>query len=334
MDSGPTPDAPLPVDSASTAVPAVAAKDASPPAVPWPQPRYSEFMQYPVVSATAALAVAVTLAWWAKVDISTLFASPQIGRGQWWRLLTSVLPHINLFHLIFNLSWLWVLGTKIEKIFGHLNTVLLFLILGLGSNAFQYALDEPGVGLSGIGYGLFGLLWVLSARDPRFAGAMDKSTVNLFVGWFFLCVVLTATHVWNVGNIAHGAGAIFGILIGFAIAIPRLRPSLTLVVVLLSAFSVWGSAWGRPKINFSSNAGWEEAHFAYLAMQDGNYADAVRWSLDSLRYRPNDAPTWYNLGVAYENLGQSDQAYSAYDKAAKLDPNNTDYEKARDDIRK
>ena len=30
-------------------------------------------MQYPVVSATAALAVAVTLAWWAKIDVSVLF---------------------------------------------------------------------------------------------------------------------------------------------------------------------------------------------------------------------------------------------------------------------
>jgi hypothetical protein len=42
-------------------------------------------MQYPVVSATAALAVAVTLAWWGKIDVSVLFESPQVGRGQWWR---------------------------------------------------------------------------------------------------------------------------------------------------------------------------------------------------------------------------------------------------------
>jgi membrane associated rhomboid family serine protease len=103
-------------------------------------------MDYPVVSATAALATAVTVAWWAKIDVSVLFESPLVGRGQWWRLLTSALPHINVLHLIFNLSWLWVLGTKIERVLGHLSTLLLFRILAIGSGAFEYAFLGPGVG--------------------------------------------------------------------------------------------------------------------------------------------------------------------------------------------
>jgi GlpG protein len=282
-------------------------------------------MQYPVVSATAALAVAVTLAWWGKIDVSVLFESPQVGRGQWWRLLTSALPHINILHLIFNLSWLWVLGTKIERILGHLNTLWLFLILAIGSGAFEYAFLGPGVGLSGVGYGLFGLLWVLSARDPRFAGAMDKSTVNLFVGWFFLCVVLTVAKVWAVGNIAHGSGAILGILIGFAIALPQRRMVLSLAVAALILFGVWGAAWGRPKINVSSTAGLQEGQLAYLALKDGQNDDGVKWSLDALRYRPNDAGLWYNLGIGYEGLGKSEQAIAAYEKAVALEPGNTEY---------
>jgi len=235
-------------------------------------------MDYPVVSATAVLAIAVTVAWWAKIDVSVLFESPLVGRGQWWRLMTSALPHVNVLHLIFNLSWLWVLGTKIEKIFGHLNTVLLFLVLAIGSSAFEYGFEGPGVGLSGVGYGLFGLLWVLSVYDPRFAGAMEKSTVNLFVGWFLLCVVLTMAKVWAVGNIAHASGAMLGMLIGSAISIPRLRVVLSLGVAALTLFGVWGSAWGRPKINLSTEAGLQEGQLAYLALKDGNAEDGVDWS--------------------------------------------------------
>jgi membrane associated rhomboid family serine protease len=282
-------------------------------------------MDYPVVSATAALATAVTVAWWAKIDVSVLFESPLVGRGQWWRLLTSALPHINVLHLIFNLSWLWVLGTKIERVLGHLSTLLLFLILAIGSGAFEYAFLGPGVGLSGVGYGLFGLLWVLSARDPRFAGAMDRPTMNLFVGWFFLCVVLTVAKVWAVGNVAHGSGAILGILIGFAITLPQWRVALSVTVAVLTLFGVWGSVWGRPKINFSSQAGLEEGQLAYLALKDGKADDGVKWSLDALRYRPNDAGLWFNLGIGYETLGNREQALAAYEKAVSLDPANANY---------
>src|ERR1700722_982708 len=170
MDHSPRPDSSS-APQATSDTPATTAPQTAPAApLPWPQPSYGEFMQYPVVSATAALAVAVTLAWWAKIDVSVLFESPQVGRGQWWRLLTSALPHINIFHLVFNLSWLWVLGTKIERILGHLNTLLLFLILAIGSGAFEYAFLGPGVGLSGVGYGLFCFLWVFSGGGPRLGG--------------------------------------------------------------------------------------------------------------------------------------------------------------------
>src|SRR3984957_3300188 len=175
MDQSPRPDSSsLPQSISDT--PATTAPQTAPAApLPWPQPSYGDFMQYPVVSATAALAIAVTLAWWGKIDVSVLFESPQVGRGQWWRLLTSALPHINILHLIFNLSWLWVLGTKIERILGHLNTLWLFLILAIGSGAFEYAFLGPGVGLSGVGYGFFWLLWGFSVRGPRVAGAVGHA---------------------------------------------------------------------------------------------------------------------------------------------------------------
>jgi membrane associated rhomboid family serine protease len=169
--------------------------------------------KHPVISGTALLAIGVTVAWWTGTSISPLLDSAEIRRGQIWRLATSTFPHVNFLHLAFNVYWLWVFGTAVERAFGHLRTVLLMLFLAVASSTWDFALTDGGLGLSGVGYGLVGLLYVLSQYDERFRGSIDKSTVNLFIGWFFFGVFATATHMFNVANGAHGTGALFGALL-------------------------------------------------------------------------------------------------------------------------
>src|SRR5262249_49771910 len=124
-------------------------------------PTWKEFPRYPVVSGVAQLAVGVTIAWWSGINISPLFENAEIRRGQIWRFVTSILPHLGILHLAFNLYWLWVLGTTVERVYGHFRTALLILLLALGSGSFDFAFSQGGVGLSGVGYGLFGLLYVV-----------------------------------------------------------------------------------------------------------------------------------------------------------------------------
>jgi len=175
-------------------------------------PKWTEIPKYPVVVGVGALAVVVTIAWWAMIDITPFFENAEIRRGQLWRLVTSILPHLDILHLTFNLYWLWVLGTPVERTYGHGKTLLLFLFLAVGSNSLDFAFDRGGVGLSGVGYGLFGLLCVVSDCDERFRGAIDRRTLNLFIGWFVICIITTITHTFAVANVAHGAGAVLGAL--------------------------------------------------------------------------------------------------------------------------
>jgi len=109
-------------------------------------------------------------------------------------------------HLAFNLYWLWVLGTPVERIYGHAKTLSLFVLLAVGASSLDFAFDRGGVGLSGVGYGLFGLLSIVSDRDERFRGAMDQRTVKLFIGWFVICIITTITHTFVVANVAHRMG--------------------------------------------------------------------------------------------------------------------------------
>lgn len=276
----------------------------------------SEVPRYPIIAGTCLLAILVSLFWWANNDISPLFESAMIRRGELWRLLTSIFPHVGVLHLIFNVYWLWVFGSLVEETYGHLRTVALIVLFAAIPNAFEFALLDGGVGLSGVGYGLFGLVWVLSRKDARFADAMDSKTVQLFVGWFFLCIVMTLTKIMEVANIAHGVGAVTGVLTGFAINLPQRRVQAAGAISVLLLAGLWGSTVGRPRVNLSKTAGSEEGHLGYAALLANNDKDAVRWFQDAVAYRSPDPLVWYDLGVAYERVGNHGGAATAYRTAA------------------
>jgi membrane associated rhomboid family serine protease len=105
-----------------------------------PPPNWTKFPRCPIVAGTILLAAAVTIAWWAKLrDISVLFATAEIRRGQVWRLFTSIFRHLNILHLLFNLYWLWVFGSLIEEVYGHARTAALIASFAVGSSSFELA---------------------------------------------------------------------------------------------------------------------------------------------------------------------------------------------------
>jgi len=271
------------------------------------------------------LAIGVTLAWWAKIDVSPLFETAMIRRGELWRLVTSVLPHAGILHLVFNIYWLWVFGTLVEEIFGHLKTAALILLFAVGSGAWEFALATGGVGLSGVGYGLFGLIWMLSHDDERFKDAIDARTVQLFVGWFFFCIFATVTKIMPVANIAHGAGAVLGILTGFAITRPENRGPIAAGLGAVLFLGLWGATLGRPKINLSGNAGYEEAKWGYDALMAKKNQEAVRWFRDAVAYQPRMPEFWYDLGFACQQSGNLREALADYRKAAELGDSHAQY---------
>jgi GlpG protein len=288
-----------------------------------------------VTAVVGLLAVAVTLLDWQKVDVSFLEMNRLAWQGQPWRLVTSALPHGDLFHLLFNLVCLWLFGTLVEEVFGHWKTALLILFLAAGSQAAEYAFMAGGIGLSGVGYGLFGMLWVLSRTDERFEGAIDRTTVLIFLGWFVLCCVVTALDIWRFGNVAHGAGAILGALVGFAITFHGVRRLL--LVGLLAGLTVGillASSVGRPYVNLSRRAGNEFARQAYEDQTQGHNEEAIRLYKQALEYDPRHASWWFNLGIAYQTLGKKEEALESYEQAAALEPDDKSFRSARDAMRR
>jgi membrane associated rhomboid family serine protease len=295
-------------------------------------PRLTEYARYPVVAGVAVLSIAVTVARWSGVDVASLLDSAMIRRGELWRLLTSILPHGDILHLAFNVYWLWVFGSLVEEVLGHLKTAALIVLFAVGSSAMEFAFLRGGIGLSGVGYGLFGLLWMLSERDPRFHDAVDKSTIQLFVVWFFFCIVTTWFNIMAVANIAHGAGAVLGILTGLALSLRRNRALAATGAATFFLLSLVAATVGRPFVNVDKQ-GYEEFKWGYDALLDSRNDEAVRWLRDAVRYEPGESVFWYDLGLAELQSGRRAEAYAAFQRAHNLEPNDPVYSEAMNNAR-
>ena len=59
-------------------------------------------------------------------------------------------------------------------------------------------------------------------------------------------------------------------------------------------------------------------------IQAQRLAEARDALLDATRQQPQNARAWYNLGLAYRTLGESDSAIDAFEHVAQIDPNDAD----------
>jgi membrane associated rhomboid family serine protease len=263
-------------------------------------------------------------------DLARFEMSPTAFTREPWRLVLSALPHaldfgtFDVFHLPFNLYWLWLFGTLIEEVFGPVKALGLILVLAAGSGAAEYALFRGGIGLSGVTYGMFGMLWFLAPRDRRFADAVDARTTQLMVGWFFLCIFATASKAWAVANVAHGVGALLGVLAGAAVAArqPARRVLAAVALPALLALSFAGGGVLRPRVNLAHD-GHGSFRLGYQAIQDGRLDDAIRHFQASIAVDPRDAITWYDLGIAYESAHRAGEAVDAFHHAYQIDPHDS-----------
>jgi len=298
-------------------------------------PPISQILHYPITGGVCLLAIGVTLAWMTGHPISALTMSGVHFWDQPWRMITSIFPHVGIYHIAFNVYWTWVFGTLLEKEFGHWRVALIILILAAGSGVAELAVLVGGVGLSGVVYGLFGMLWVLTRRDPRFAGAIDQRTITMFVAWFFLCIVLTALKIMPVANVAHGMGAVLGAIMGWVVVSRQTRRQMAgavLAAVMLVIFL--GATVLRLWVNFSSHAGDEYINAACNELAAQRPENALPLLKTALTLHNDDGLAPYNMGVAYDDLGNYSAARASFLEAARIRPDEEPFRTAAKNAQK
>ena len=147
---------------------------------------------------------------------------PEVMRGEVWRLFTPMLIHFTPGHIVFNLMWLFSLGSMIEAVHGSGRFTVLIVIFALGSNLAQFLFTHHSLfgGMSGVNYGLIGYVWLRGKFDPASGLHLDRQSVVMSIVWFFLCFT---GWVGPVANYAHAAGLILGMAWGWISARIALR---------------------------------------------------------------------------------------------------------------
>ncbi len=98
-------------------------------------------------------------------------ADELIIAGQWWRLLTPVFLHGSLLHLGFNMYALYVLGPMLERYYGHIRFLALYLLAGFGGNVLSMIMTPaPSLGSSTAIFGLLAAQGVFLYQNRAFFG--------------------------------------------------------------------------------------------------------------------------------------------------------------------
>ena len=137
---------------------------------------------------------------------------------QYWRLITPAFLHFGWLHIVFNSLWMWELGSKVERVMGHVNMLLLFLVIALVSNASQFAFGGAGLfgGMSGVVYGLLGFSWVAPLLQPAWRIQPTPTLMLFMVGWLVVCMVglVQVLGFGAIANAAHLGGLLCGGVLG------------------------------------------------------------------------------------------------------------------------
>jgi membrane associated rhomboid family serine protease len=241
----------------------------------------------PVTIAVIVIAIVVTVLDWSKVEAARLFVADlgPIWDGQIWRLFTSVFPHGDILHLVFNLFWIWRFGRTLDRWLGYWRFALLLMPLAAGPMAAELLLmGKPPIGLSGVVYGLFGFLFALRNDEEFAAEQVTPGVIQTMVIWFFVAIALTYFKLMNVANVAHCAGALLGWLFGRAY-LNRFRLLATCGVVLLSVALVAAT-------QYMPWNGYFDWHRAERYADRGDYESAAYWygkAADRLSGQAQDA---------------------------------------------
>ena len=229
------------------------------------------------------------------------YADPeQIWSGHLWGLVTTVFIHGGVVHLLFDMLWLVQLGRILERTLPPLTYLLLVVLsAAVGSASELLVSGQTGIGMSGVVYAMFGLMWAGRGSSAEWRSVATRENLRVFILWGLFCVAATYLHFLSIANGAHGGGFLFGLCIGFLFYSPRRRYVWAAPLALLLTACVLACTW-QP---WSGEWTFWKGNREYDRKQ---YAQAIRWYQASLRHGEDPHANWHNISLSWYEIAEDD----------------------------
>jgi membrane associated rhomboid family serine protease len=140
--------------------------------------------------------------------------------GDWWRIVTTPFLHDNLGYAFIALTATGIFGMHLERRFGHVVPVLIFVGAGAAGAALSNVADVlPAVGANGAALGLLAA-WL---TDDRMAARRGDVRENDLLGVYVIAGLLFALSLAteDASIVAAAGGAVTGALIGLLLSATR-----------------------------------------------------------------------------------------------------------------
>jgi rhomboid protease GluP len=142
---------------------------------------------------------------------------------EYQRLLFSMFLHASFVHIISNMYSLYIVGSSVERMFGHARFFIIYLLGGLTGSVLSVVFNGPetfSVGASGAVFAIFGADIVFIYQHRRLLGARGQAqlrTMLIFAALNFGVGILSAVSPGgiNIDNWAHLGGFLGGIILSY-----------------------------------------------------------------------------------------------------------------------
>lgn len=148
-----------------------------------------------------------------------------LGKGEYYRLFSSMFMHFGFEHLANNMVMLLVIGFTLEREIGTIKFLIIYLLSGLGGNILSAVWDvmsesfAVSAGASGAIFGIVGALLYVAIRNHGRIGEMSGR------GLVFM-VILSLYYGFTSGgvdNFAHIGGLLSGFILSVLLYWKRQR---------------------------------------------------------------------------------------------------------------
>ena len=160
------------------------------------------------------------------VECGGMFPEYVMEKHEYYRLVTCMFIHIGFSHLFNNMLVFFFIGNRLEQCIGRIKRIIMYLVAGIFSSVasciwyYTYAPNTVSAGASGAVFAIIGGLLAVALFDRTKKYLFKSKLIIVFIAYELFSGITTA----GVDNIAHIAGVIGGVFIGFIYAkLPKLK---------------------------------------------------------------------------------------------------------------